>query len=371
MSLGNWVVIAKSCFFSMREIVLEDMQPVVWIITIPFAILCLFSFFFRLYARRYVTNSFGVDDWLMFVGLFIWIVQQYIAWMWTILGGGLGYLFIEEFWYLLLQFIIKLSFLFFYRRTLNTTIGFQRTLYVVMGFVTCQTVGTWVFYGLQCIPIQAYFHPERYPDVHCVASALSYYLPSVANVLMDVVIYLIPVPIPWRLQASRRRRFELIALFTLGGGTVIVSLLRFIVLWQLSNTLDTTYVFGSVTIVTSVEFAAAIITANTPGTAALYRDWRGKNRSGSTWSRPEVELGNVATVGSMPNKHKMGFSKHTKSRIRTESEEDLNAPRVLRHTGTSSRNVTVERSVVVTHSSPVQAGLDKSSALPVQYYQFK
>lgn len=55
-----------------------------------------------------------------------------------------------------------------------------------------------------------------------------------------------------------------------------MSLLRFIVLWQLSNTSDVTYVFGSVTIVTSVEFAVAVVTANMPGVAGFYRHFKGK-----------------------------------------------------------------------------------------------
>jgi hypothetical protein len=73
-----------------------------------------------------------------------------------------------------------MSFLCFYLRALTTTIRFQRAVYVVMCLVCCQTVGTWIFYGLQCIPIDAYFHPELYPNRRCIASSLSYYLPSVA-----------------------------------------------------------------------------------------------------------------------------------------------------------------------------------------------
>lgn len=70
-------------------VVLENMQPVVWIITIPFAIVCLSSILVRLYTRRYIAKSFGSDDCLMLMILPVWIGQQYIAWMWTILGGGL------------------------------------------------------------------------------------------------------------------------------------------------------------------------------------------------------------------------------------------------------------------------------------------
>jgi hypothetical protein len=83
---------------------------------------------------------------------------------------------------------------------------------------------------------------------------------------MDVVIYLLPIYPLWNVQTSVRRR-----IFTLGGCTIMISLLRFIVLWQLANTKDVSYIFGSVTIVTSIEFAVAIITANMPGMYGFYR----------------------------------------------------------------------------------------------------
>lgn len=62
-----------------RDVILEDMQPVIWGTTIPFAIICPISCAIRLYARKFISKSFGLDDWFMFVGSFVWIGQQYIA----------------------------------------------------------------------------------------------------------------------------------------------------------------------------------------------------------------------------------------------------------------------------------------------------
>ncbi|KAK8087401.1 hypothetical protein PG994_002375 [Apiospora phragmitis] len=348
---------------------LENMQPVVWIVTIPFATMCLASILIRLYTRRFLAKSFGADDWFMLVVIPVWIGQQYIAWMWTILGGGLHigvvpdenvarinvereadhgvfprlqYLFAEEFYYLFLQFLIKMSFLCFYFRTLTTTTRFQNAVYVVMSLVCCQTVRTWIFYCLQCIPIDAYFHPELYPNRRCVASSLSYYLPSVVNVSMDAIIYIMPVFPLWHLQLFLRCRLGLIAIFTMGGGAVTVSLLRFIVLWQLSNSADATCVFGSVTIVTSIEFAAAVITANMPGTAAFgtfgpgggVSSRRGGGGHPGSGSRGDVISGGheLETIGAKSSRKKKWSAldsvletraDENASWARTESEEKL------------------------------------------------
>lgn len=107
----------------------------------------------------------------------------------------------------------------------------------------------------------------------------------------------------WGLQATLRRRLGLIAVFAMGGGAFTVSLLRFIVLWQLGNTDDVTYVFGSVTLVTSVEFAVAVITANMPGAAAFWQHVR-KHRSrgyGSGGADSEVRQRGCRLSGGAAN----------------------------------------------------------------------
>lgn len=206
---------------------------------------------------------------------------------------------------------------------------------------------------------------------------------------MDVIIYVLPIFPLWRLQTSRRRRVELIAIFTAGGGAVLVSLLRFIVLYQLSSTSDTTYVFGSVTIVTSVEFAVAMITNNLPGVAAFCQDWRGRNKAsrggGGTSSGTHArsfELGHLATIGGSGQQQRSkvegyGATKEEEeeSYRGTESEEELN-PRHARDRRTlqkimeGSGEVRVETNVVVSHG-PVQSSFERSSdKVAGDYFKF-
>jgi hypothetical protein len=55
----------------------------------------------------------------------------------------LQYLFAEEFYYLFLELLIKLSFLFFYLRTIAVTVNIRRAVYAVMALACCQVAGTW------------------------------------------------------------------------------------------------------------------------------------------------------------------------------------------------------------------------------------
>lgn len=164
----------------------------------------------------------------------------------------------------------------------------------------------------------------------------------------------------------------------------MVSLLRFIVLWQLSTTSDPTYIFGSVTIVTSIEFAAAIITANTPGMAGFYNNWRETRRSkmgfGGSGGR-EFELGDVPTIGSWPRKHNATNSTPSRDDThgRSDSEEELTphveaGPHYLhkpRSTVESAKDVRVDTEVVISREAIRGNSLGKKdSATPTHYYQF-
>ncbi|KAI7505053.1 hypothetical protein KC367_g836 [Hortaea werneckii] len=265
----------RAAAYDVNAVVFDNIQPTVWGITIPCAMICLLSCILRLYARAVVAKEYGIDDWLMAAVTVTWIGQQYIAWMWTALGGGLHmdrvsaetlyqiqvYVFAEEFYYLFLELLIKMSFLFFYLRTIGVSDNVRRAIYLVMGLACCQVAGTWIFYGFQCIPIGAYFHPEKYPNAQCVSANITYYVPTAVNVAVNLLVYLLPIYPVWGLQTSLTRRLKLISMFTLGFAAITVSL---------------------VTVVTSIEFDVAIVTANAPGMAMFWKAVVRKRPVGTT-----------------------------------------------------------------------------------------
>jgi hypothetical protein len=150
------------------------------------------------------------------------------------------------------------------------------------------------------------------------------------------------------MQTSLRRRIGLISIFTLGGGTIMVSLLRFIVLWQLANTKDVSYIFGSVTIVTSIEFAVAIITANMPG---MYAFWRAKiSKSQSSTLGYNYGSGPAGTkersTGSAMKRGSKLDSHNDEGYIRTGSQEELYPLSNMQAKG-EERDIRVNTKIVV------------------------
>lgn len=127
---------------------------------------------------------------------------------------------------------------------------------------------------------------------------------------------------------SRRRRIGLISCFTVGGTTIIVSLLRFIVLVQLASGSRTFYVYGSVAIVTTIELSTAIITANMPSLRSVWKTHVSGTLYGSSGRKSTpYELGTTSQArgnqrrakGSIAQKLKHGNT----AASHADSEEEL------------------------------------------------
>jgi hypothetical protein len=77
----------------------------------------------------------------------------------------------EEFYYIWMQFTVKMCFLLFYRR-LSEERWFQRALYGVIGFHAVTTVVIWLLYALQCMPLAAFYDPLGHPGVTCLPTGM-------------------------------------------------------------------------------------------------------------------------------------------------------------------------------------------------------
>lgn len=101
-----------------------------------------------------------------------------MALFFSLMGKHQKLLFIIEFVYILCQWLIKMSFLAFYLRVLSSTPLYRLLIHLTIGFTTAQTVAVWLFYGLQCIPLDAFFHPALYPNARCIPTPITLYIPA-------------------------------------------------------------------------------------------------------------------------------------------------------------------------------------------------
>lgn len=137
---------------------------------------------------------------------------------------GLPIFYTQSFWALqiLYKFTINLtktSILFLYLRVFaprNTTATtFRRTVYGVLIYVLGYAISSIVATIVQCTPISRTFNHNI--KGRCINLTAFWYANAVANIVGDLFILGLPMPVVNRLHLPRRQKLGLMMVFALGG----------------------------------------------------------------------------------------------------------------------------------------------------------
>ncbi|KAF5021006.1 hypothetical protein F66182_6937 [Fusarium sp. NRRL 66182] len=296
---------------------MDDLRPLSYGVISPLFAIGTASILMRVYVRGVAMRAFYWDDWAMTAMLFFNCIQQGILYFFLQFGGGLHItelmathpewisilikgLLAEEFWYIWMQFVIKICFLLFYFR-LSPNLKFRQALWGVVTFHVVTTIVIWLLYGLQCRPLAAFYEPEKYPNVKCLETNVTYFVPYTLNMATDVLILVLPLPVIWSLQMTLHRRLGVLAVITTGGSAVLTSGLRAIILYEFAKSPDFTWSLGKMVIISNVEMQVGIVAANMPALKAFYTCWRdnklGPGQAASkTLSAPKVSKGSQSDM---------------------------------------------------------------------------
>lgn len=160
------------------------------------------------------------------------------------------------------------------------------------------------------------------------------------NTLLDIYVFLLPIPTLWKLQMPLRRKVAIISVFAFGGAAVIMGLIRFHSLIAVQSLFSTSRGVGELAIAAALELNLATIAVNLP---ALRSIWI-KNSSNESTSHGSSHF------QSGGNKHKSTASKCSKrapesreltqvsktapnNPVNTESQEELWGAEVSRSHG--------------------------------------
>ncbi|KAJ5752242.1 hypothetical protein N7520_009159 [Penicillium odoratum] len=108
---------------------------------------------------------------------------------------------------------IKLAILSLYYRIFSTVV-FRRFVIGTAFFVVLWLAAMEIALGLQCIPIQKAW--DMNVEGSCVNLVSFSYFTNITNLITDIWVFLLPLPIIFRLHVTRRRKFELAGVFAIG-----------------------------------------------------------------------------------------------------------------------------------------------------------
>ncbi|RDW65090.1 hypothetical protein BP6252_10741 [Coleophoma cylindrospora] len=199
--------------------------------------LSVISVFARLFTRFYFSKSVGIDDWLMLVALLLAILHGstiLIALRWG-LAQSIFLMHPENFKpftqslvvtataYNAAATFIKLSVLAFYLRLVQKP-GFRIAVFSMMAISIALGISSIISICFQCVPFSKTW--SHTGPGYCFNTEAFYIANTWLNVITDLVIYALPIPILWGLNIPRQQRFGLCVLFGIGGVAVIAGIIR-------------------------------------------------------------------------------------------------------------------------------------------------
>ncbi|XXH01708.1 hypothetical protein Hte_008069 [Hypoxylon texense] len=322
----------------------------------------------RLYTRYFVLNKFWVDDLLAIVGLMGAITNGIVQCVHTRhgLGAHLWDLSDEEsikFWklfyimsitYNLSLMLIKFTLFFQYYRLIQEVPHYRIFYIVIMVAVTGWVVAQEFVLIFSCTPIASYWD-HSIPGT-CLDSLLIGWMNAIGNIVTDLIVLILPIPVVWRLNLKRGRKWAVLGIFALGffHSTCIVSICRMVFFAKLTD--DVSWDLVTIAAWGEAESASGLICSSLIALGPLIRRF-------SRRFRPDKNS------SVTPNKYTNPFSRHTsnrdKSLLRTNgsrkpfddgSETELNRIDLER-----SRKAEVQddgRSIRSTKSSGMERGAD-------------
>ncbi|KAL9031243.1 MAG: hypothetical protein Q9196_000711 [Gyalolechia fulgens] len=190
--------------------------------------------------------------------------------------------------------LIKLSILTFYRRLFpqqNTTARW-RLCHVTL-CIASVALGIISIFGtaFQCTPVE-YLWDRTIPGGRCINFAVFARFTNVANMLTDILILAMPIPIVWNLHLDRHKKIGVCGLFSLGGFVCIASIMRFYYLENYGEGRDVTcqFLFSVPPITLLDKKSLAIFVSTTNRT----RNGLGDFIDSGIWSTVEPCIGAVS-----------------------------------------------------------------------------
>ena len=183
----------------------------------------------RIYTRLRINRLVSWDDYAAVItlpfcivyGLFLGISTRYGMGLHTWdLPSGLEeqlqmWIFIAASIYLLSLLGYKMSILLLYLRIFHIDKVFRYCTWIVM-FITFgylfSNIWTQIF---TCQPIDKFWRPET--PGHCIDSIVAFYVFGPLNFITDLLIFVLPMPMVWRLQLSLKEKIGVSTIFLFGS----------------------------------------------------------------------------------------------------------------------------------------------------------
>lgn len=116
-------------------------------------------------------------------------------------------------------------------------------------------------------PVRAYWQINAREPYHCMDDGAIVFSASVINILTDLMVTTLPMPLIWSLKLPARQRLAVISIFALGVVVNVAGSVRTVYVWKsVVVGYDVTWIGWPVLIAAMVEISLGLVRCNTsPG----------------------------------------------------------------------------------------------------------
>ncbi|RFU32999.1 hypothetical protein B7463_g3331, partial [Scytalidium lignicola] len=265
----------------------RDRTKLVSSVGITFGVLAVIAFCLRITSRFTRSGgSFGMDDYTMILAVCLVIPLSALSVplavhglgrdIWNVSFDDIGYISYIFFWDELIYLgslpIIKISILLFYLRIFPRQ-GFKYCVYALIAanigyLISFEVISIW-----QCRPLDAAWKrwDGTYPS-KCNNINLQSWLSATFNIILDLFMFILPLPELYKLSMSPKKKFHIMLMFSVGLFVTIVSCLRLKFLVQFGNTTNLTQDYTNIGVWSTIEVPMGIICACMPAIRSLFRN---------------------------------------------------------------------------------------------------
>ncbi|KAL2856463.1 hypothetical protein BJY01DRAFT_263517 [Aspergillus pseudoustus] len=233
--------------------------------------------------NRVVGGQIGLDDHTIVGALFVAVAIAGVGFpmrtyglgknIWSLpfdhIGETLKLFFVEENLYCVCISLIKSSMLLLYLRLFPSK-KLRTTVFIALAITIAWGLATFLAQLFSCSPINYFWTKwDGEHEGHCTSHNALLLAHAIMNIVLDVVVIGIPMPILFRLHMSLEKRIGMCVMFAVGIVVTIISIFRLVEAVGFNNTMNPTKDFVPVGMWSLLEIDIGIMCACMPGIRAL------------------------------------------------------------------------------------------------------
>ncbi|KAI9682138.1 MAG: hypothetical protein M1817_000192 [Caeruleum heppii] len=239
-------------------------------IILPVAICCTISticLLLRIYTRIAIVRGFGVEDGHVYDYLLGTLDDSSSKWgygrhLWDVPLSWFSPTYLQLFIVLVVVYVpavtcSKIAILIFYHR-ISPNALFRVAIYIIGAITVGYTLAVMFALLFACQPV-AKSWDLSITGGSCINQPAVYLANGILNVISDIAILILPMPMVWQLHIPKRQKFGVGLMFATGSLVCIVSIIRLHTLGPLLKSTDSTWVVVNASIWIIIEVNLALV----------------------------------------------------------------------------------------------------------------